>query len=35
MKRRWKILVGVLVALAILLAVNTIVLDQQTKNAAA
>ncbi|MEK6272199.1 MAG: alpha/beta hydrolase [Actinomycetota bacterium] len=33
MKRRWKILIGVLVALAILLAVNTIVLDQQTKAA--
>jgi pimeloyl-ACP methyl ester carboxylesterase len=32
-KRRWKILIGVLVALAILLAVNTIVLDQQTKPA--
>jgi len=32
-KRRWKILIGALVALAILLAVNTIVLDQQTKAA--
>jgi pimeloyl-ACP methyl ester carboxylesterase len=32
-KRRWKILIGVVVALAILLAVNTIVLDQQTKPA--
>jgi pimeloyl-ACP methyl ester carboxylesterase len=32
-KRRWKILIGVLVGLAILLAVNTIVLDQQTKPA--
>jgi pimeloyl-ACP methyl ester carboxylesterase len=32
-KRRWKILIGVVVALAILLAVNTIVLDQQTKAA--
>ncbi len=33
MKRRWKILIGVFVALAILLAVNAIVLDQQTKPA--
>ena len=33
MKRGWKILIGALVALAILLAVNTIVLDQQTKAA--
>jgi pimeloyl-ACP methyl ester carboxylesterase len=32
-KRRWKVLIGALVALAILLAVNTIVLDQQTKAA--
>jgi pimeloyl-ACP methyl ester carboxylesterase len=32
-KLRWKILIGVVVALAILLAVNTIVLDQQTKAA--
>jgi pimeloyl-ACP methyl ester carboxylesterase len=31
--RPWKVLVGALVALAILLAVNTIVLDQQTKPA--
>ena len=33
MKRRWTILIGVVVALAILLTVNTIVLDQQTKAA--
>lgn len=33
MKRRWKVLIGALVALAILLAVNTVVLDQQTKAA--
>ncbi|MEK6327334.1 MAG: alpha/beta hydrolase [Actinomycetota bacterium] len=33
MKRGWKILIGALVALAILLTVNTIVLDQQTKAA--
>ena len=33
MRRRWKILIGVLVALAILLAVNTIILNQQTKPA--
>jgi pimeloyl-ACP methyl ester carboxylesterase len=32
-KRRWKILIGVVVVLAILLTVNTIVLDQQTKAA--
>jgi pimeloyl-ACP methyl ester carboxylesterase len=32
-KRRWKVLIGAVVALAILLAVNTIVLDQQTKAA--
>jgi pimeloyl-ACP methyl ester carboxylesterase len=32
-KRRWKILIGALVGLAILLTVNTIVLDQQTKAA--
>jgi pimeloyl-ACP methyl ester carboxylesterase len=32
-KRRWQILIGALVALAILLTVNTIVLDQQTKAA--
>jgi pimeloyl-ACP methyl ester carboxylesterase len=32
-KLRWKILIGLVVALAILLAVNTIVLDQQTKAA--
>jgi pimeloyl-ACP methyl ester carboxylesterase len=32
-KRRWKILIGALVALAVLLTVNTIVLDQQTKAA--
>ena len=33
MKRGWKILIGALVALAILLTVNTIVLDQETKAA--
>ncbi len=33
MKRGWKILIGALVVLAILLTVNTIVLDQQTKAA--
>jgi pimeloyl-ACP methyl ester carboxylesterase len=33
LKRRWKILIGVVVALAVLLAVNTIVLDNQTKEA--
>jgi pimeloyl-ACP methyl ester carboxylesterase len=33
MRRRWKILIGVVVGLAILLAVNTIVLDQETKAA--
>ncbi len=33
MKRGWKILIGALVALAILLAVNTIVLNQETKAA--
>lgn len=33
MRRGWKILIGVLVALAILLAVNTIVLNQETKAA--
>jgi pimeloyl-ACP methyl ester carboxylesterase len=32
-KRGWKVLIGAVVALAILLAVNTIVLDQQTKAA--
>ena len=32
-RRGWKILIGALVALAILLAVNTIVLDQETKAA--
>jgi pimeloyl-ACP methyl ester carboxylesterase len=32
-RRRWKVLIGVAVAVAILLAVNTIVLDQQTKAA--
>jgi pimeloyl-ACP methyl ester carboxylesterase len=32
-KRGWKVLIGALVALAILLTVNTIVLDQQTKAA--
>jgi pimeloyl-ACP methyl ester carboxylesterase len=33
MKRRWKILLGLLIALAILLAVNTITTDSQTKAA--
>ena len=33
MRRGWKILIGVLVALAILLTVNTIVLNQETKAA--
>ena len=33
MSRPWKVLIGALVALAILLAVNAIVLDQQTKSA--
>ena len=33
MRRGWKILIGALVALAILLAVNTIVLNQETKAA--
>ena len=33
MRRGWKILIGALVALAILLAVNTIVLNQETKGA--
>ncbi len=33
MKRRWKILIGVLAALAVLLAVNTIVVDNETKGA--
>jgi pimeloyl-ACP methyl ester carboxylesterase len=32
-KRRWKVLIGTLVTLAILLAVNTIALDQETKAA--
>jgi hypothetical protein len=30
-RRRWKVLIGAVIALAILLAVNTIVIDQQTK----
>ncbi len=33
MKRRWKILIGVVVALAVLLAVNAIVVDNETKEA--
>ena len=33
MKRGWKILIGVLVALAVLLAVNTLVVDGETKDA--
>jgi pimeloyl-ACP methyl ester carboxylesterase len=32
-KRRWKVLIGVLVALVVLLAINTVVVDQQTKSA--
>ena len=33
MRRGWKILIGALIALAILLTVNTIALDQETKAA--
>lgn len=33
MRRSWKILIGVLMALAILLAVNTVVVNQETKTA--
>jgi pimeloyl-ACP methyl ester carboxylesterase len=33
LKRRWKILIALLVGLAILLAVNTLVVDNETKNA--
>jgi pimeloyl-ACP methyl ester carboxylesterase len=33
MKRRWKILIAVGIGLAVLLAVNTVVVDQQTKGA--
>ena len=33
MKRRWKVLIGATAVLGILLAVNTIVLDQQSKAA--
>ena len=33
MKRRWKVLIGLLAALAVLLAVNTIIVDNQTKGA--
>ncbi|MGI8461875.1 MAG: alpha/beta fold hydrolase [Solirubrobacterales bacterium] len=33
MKRRWKILIGVVVVLAVLLGLNTIALDNQTKGA--
>jgi pimeloyl-ACP methyl ester carboxylesterase len=33
LKRRWKVLIGFLVALAVLLAVNTLVLESQTKEA--
>jgi pimeloyl-ACP methyl ester carboxylesterase len=32
-KRRWKVLIGVVVALVVLLAINTVVVDQQTKGA--
>lgn len=35
MKRRWKILIGILVALAVLLGVNTVVVDNETKDAEA
>lgn len=34
MRRGWKILIGVLVALAVLLVLNTIAVDNETKNAA-
>jgi pimeloyl-ACP methyl ester carboxylesterase len=33
MKRRWKILIGLVVVLAALLAINTVIVDQQTKPA--
>src|SRR5690349_739941 len=33
MRRRWKILIGVVVVLAILLTLNTIAIDNQTKGA--
>jgi pimeloyl-ACP methyl ester carboxylesterase len=33
MKRRWKVLIAVVIGIAILLAVNTIVVDEQTKSA--
>ena len=33
MRRGWKILIAVLAALAVLLALNTIVLDRETKPA--
>ncbi|MEO8092926.1 MAG: alpha/beta hydrolase [bacterium] len=33
MKRRWKVLIGIAFTLAVLLAVNTVVVDQQTKPA--
>jgi pimeloyl-ACP methyl ester carboxylesterase len=32
-RRRWKVLIGVVVALVVLLAINTVVVDQQTKGA--
>jgi pimeloyl-ACP methyl ester carboxylesterase len=32
-KRRWKVLIGIVVTLGVLLAVNTVVVDQQTKPA--
>jgi pimeloyl-ACP methyl ester carboxylesterase len=32
-KRRWKVLIGVVVALVVLLAINTVVVNQQTKGA--
>ena len=33
MRRAWKILIGVLVVLAALLAINTVIVDNQTKEA--
>jgi pimeloyl-ACP methyl ester carboxylesterase len=34
LRRRWKILIGILVGLAVLLAVNTVIVDNETKQAA-
>lgn len=33
MRRGWKILIGVVIALAVLLAVNSVIVDNQTKEA--